>query len=108
MSAITISVFSTYAWIRKIIKEQGSANVISLDESGFEPTTQRNYGWAFVVKKFTESGAEMVDKERASLPQSVRDKYLHLFYLRVALIPFGSMIGLRTIFLRSYDKNRQL
>jgi hypothetical protein len=76
--------------------------------SSFEPTTQRNYGWAFAVKKFTESKAEIVDQERASLPQSVRDKYLRLFYLRVALISFGSMIGLRTIFLRSRDQNRQL
>ena len=32
--------------LRKIIKERGSSNVVYLDESGFSPTTQRNYGWA--------------------------------------------------------------
>ena len=37
--------------LRKIIKEQGSANVVYLDESGFEPTAHRNYGWAIRGKK---------------------------------------------------------
>ena len=37
--------------LRKIIKEQGSANIVYLDESGFEPTTGRNYGWAVRGKK---------------------------------------------------------
>jgi transposase len=37
--------------LRKIVFERGSENIVYLDESGFEPTTQRNYGWAIRGKK---------------------------------------------------------
>lgn len=32
--------------LRKVILKRGSSNIVYLDESGFEPRTQRNYGWA--------------------------------------------------------------
>lgn len=37
--------------MRRIISEQGSANVVYLDESGFEASTQRNYGRALRGRK---------------------------------------------------------
>jgi len=37
--------------LRKIIGERGSKNIVYLDESGFLPSTQRNYGWAKRGKK---------------------------------------------------------
>ena len=32
--------------LRQILSVQGSANLVYLDESGFEPTTHRTFGWA--------------------------------------------------------------
>lgn len=37
--------------LRKVISEQGSKNVVYLDESGFEASTQRNYGWTLRGQK---------------------------------------------------------
>lgn len=37
--------------LRELIKEYGSQNVVYFDESGFEPTTYRDHGWAVKGKK---------------------------------------------------------
>jgi transposase len=37
--------------LRKIVSERGAKNIVYLDESGFEPSSQRNYGWAIRGKK---------------------------------------------------------
>ena len=33
--------------LRKILTASGSANLVYLNESGFEPRTYRPYGWAY-------------------------------------------------------------
>lgn len=59
--------------LRKIILERGSANIIYVDESGFDPTTQRNYGWAIRGNKVygERSG---VTRPRTSLIAGKRGK----------------------------------
>ena len=37
--------------LRKIIIVRGSKNLVYIDESGFAPSTQRNYGWAIRGQK---------------------------------------------------------
>lgn len=37
--------------LRELIPKYGSANIVYFDESGFEPTTYRDHGWAIRGKK---------------------------------------------------------
>lgn len=61
--------------LRKIIKERGSKNVVYLDESGFEPTAYRNYGWAIRgAKVYGERSGN--SRPRTSLIAAKRGKEL--------------------------------